>query len=382
VREAAVDLQEAERTVVCERCTVMVWFAAAALALAYGDLDRARRAAERARHYGVAVRDPMYLAAARLAESEVARYAGEPWPEAEVAAELSAAEATANSMASGYLRDARGAGRASAGDFVGAEADLVEATQQVGWIRPTSAQLRVAGVRHARGDLDGSRATIDDLSASAARWDAGPLLLARIDHRRAALALDTDRVADAENAAHRALAAAATGPFPADVVRALELLVSVAVARESLAEAARLWAATQRLRDDFTFREQLAPEYDRLVRDLKLAHDSLGSEAFEVARAEGAQLTLDDAVAYARRARGERKRPSHGWDGLTPTERQVADLALSGLSNAEIATQLFVGRETVKTHLSNVYAKIGVANRAQLVVDAARRGSTSQEGPS
>ena len=45
--------------------------------------------------------------------------------------------------------------------------------------------------------------------------------------------------------------------------------------------------------------------------------------------AEGSTLSLDDAVAYARRARGERKRPSHGWDGLTPTERRVADLALA-----------------------------------------------------
>ena len=66
--------------------------------------------------------------------------------------------------------------------------------------------------------------------------------------------------------------------------------------------------------------------------------------------------------------------PSHGWDGLTPMERQVADLAIGGLSNAEIAERLFIGRETVKTHLSNTYTKIGVANRVQLVADAARHG--------
>ena len=77
-----------------------------------------------------------------------------------------------------------------------------------------------------------------------------------------------------------------------------------------------------------------------------------------------------------RRARGERKRPSHGWDGLTPMERQVADLAIAGLSNAEIAERLFIGRETVKTHLSNAYAKVGVANRTQLVADAAKHGIT------
>jgi DNA-binding CsgD family transcriptional regulator len=92
---------------------------------------------------------------------------------------------------------------------------------------------------------------------------------------------------------------------------------------------------------------------------------------------EGRGLTMAEAVAYAQRARGERKRPSHGWDGLTPTERQVADLAIGGLSNAALAGRLFIGRETVKTHLSNVYAKVGVANRTQLVADAARRGISS-----
>ena len=42
------------------------------------------------------------------------------------------------------------------------------------------------------------------------------------------------------------------------------------------------------------------------------------------------------------------------------------------MTNAEIAERLFIGRETVKTHLSNVYAKVGVANRTQLVADAAK----------
>ena len=73
---------------------------------------------------------------------------------------------------------------------------------------------------------------------------------------------------------------------------------------------------------------RLEPERERLDRDLDTARGILGEEAFETARSEGSTLSLDDAVAYARRARGERKRPSHGWDGLTPTERQVADLAL------------------------------------------------------
>ena len=57
----------------------------------------------------------------------------------------------------------------------------------------------------------------------------------------------------------------------------------------------------------------------------------------------------------------------------------MADLAISGMSNTEIADALFVGRETVKSHLSSVYAKTGASNRAQLVANAARRGITAPE---
>ena len=158
------------------------------------------------------------------------------------------------------------------------------------------------------------------------------------------------------------------------MVATLELLASVALARESHAEAARLAGAAARLRDSTGFRFVIEPDHGRLVRDLEAVRVAMGVDEFERAFEEGRRLTLDEAVAYARRARGERKRPSHGWDGLTPTERQAAELAIAGLTNAEIAERLFIGRETVKTHLSNVYAKVGVANRTQLVADAARRG--------
>ncbi|WP_410789927.1 helix-turn-helix transcriptional regulator [Kribbella sp. C-35] len=77
-------------------------------------------------------------------------------------------------------------------------------------------------------------------------------------------------------------------------------------------------------------------------------------------------LGLDEAVAYARRARGVRGRPSSGWASLTPTEEQVVALAVEGLSNPEIGERLFMSRGTVKTHLAHVYAKLGVSNRTEL----------------
>lgn len=56
----------------------------------------------------------------------------------------------------------------------------------------------------------------------------------------------------------------------------------------------------------------------------------------------------------------------HGH-GLTEREREVVACAVEGCSNAEIASRLFVSVITVKKHLSSVYAKMNVKNRAQLI---------------
>jgi DNA-binding NarL/FixJ family response regulator len=53
----------------------------------------------------------------------------------------------------------------------------------------------------------------------------------------------------------------------------------------------------------------------------------------------------------------------------------VAELASQGLDNPGIGEALFMSRNTVKAHLSRVYAKVGVANRTELAVLAARRTS-------
>jgi len=59
-----------------------------------------------------------------------------------------------------------------------------------------------------------------------------------------------------------------------------------------------------------------------------------------------------------------RRRSADGQ--LTPSERRVVDLAARGLTNKEIAAELFVSVYTVEDHLSHAYAKLGVRSRAQL----------------
>jgi len=103
------------------------------------------------------------------------------------------------------------------------------------------------------------------------------------------------------------------------------------------------------------------------------ARDAAGDvEAFAAGAASAAELSLDDAVAMVLRSRGARLRPATGWPSLTPTEREVVALVAEGLSNPEVADRLFMSRSTVKTHLNHVFAKLGIATRAELAAGYVR----------
>ncbi|CAN5258414.1 response regulator transcription factor [soil metagenome] len=60
--------------------------------------------------------------------------------------------------------------------------------------------------------------------------------------------------------------------------------------------------------------------------------------------------------------------------GLTERERDVLRLVARGLSNQELATQLYLAEATIKTHITRIYTKLGVRDRAQAVVVAYEEG--------
>jgi predicted ATPase/class 3 adenylate cyclase/DNA-binding CsgD family transcriptional regulator/tetratricopeptide (TPR) repeat protein len=107
--------------------------------------------------------------------------------------------------------------------------------------------------------------------------------------------------------------------------------------------------------------------------ELTAVRAGLALDVFDTAWREGASLSLDEAVAYARRGRGERKRPAHGWDSLTPTELQVVELVVEGLTNPQIGQRLFISKRTVQSHVASVFAKLGVSTRTELAAKAAVR---------
>ena len=160
---------------------------------------------------------------------------------------------------------------------------------------------------------------------------------------------DAARVARAWVLAHatrcRGLVAAARG----DVARAESLLERALVQHEDLgdplgAARAQLWLGTVR----------------RRARKKRGAREAIQA-ALEGFERLGATTWAEKARSELGRIGGRRRE-----EGLTPAERRVAALVAEGRTNREVAAALFVTERTVASHLSHVYAKLGVRSRTEL----------------
>jgi DNA-binding CsgD family transcriptional regulator len=188
---------------------------------------------------------------------------------------------------------------------------------------------------------------------------------------RAQVAIAQGEPEQAERDAHDALARAAEVEAYLLIPDILECLGTLAGEAGSHREAARLFGAAHgsRQRMGAVRFKVWDAGYEASVAALR---DAMGEQDFDSAWAEGAALSTEEAIAYAQRGRGQRKRPASGWASLTPTERDIIRLASEGLGNRDIATRLFVSPRTAQTHLTHVYTKLGLTSRVQLVQEAAR----------
>lgn len=221
------------------------------------------------------------------------------------------------------------------------------------------------------GDIDAARKHLDEatkISREASnRWG-----LARALSSLAALDAQADQDDRAENLWHEALALFLKMGDKAGTADGLRNLTQIAAKQGSYVEATRLAAAASAISDSIGY-VLPAAQRERFEATTDILRKQLSGGDFGNAWAEGQELGIADAVAYASRGRGERKRPASGWNSLTPAELSVVRLLPEGLSNVEIGERLFISAGTVKVHLSHVYAKLGLSKRTEVAAEAVRR---------
>jgi predicted ATPase/DNA-binding CsgD family transcriptional regulator len=282
-------------------------------------------------------------------------------------------------LGTGVLMHALGVAALAAGDLDRAEqwaTSLYEHESEVCYLAWHAQEILVA-VALARNDSPQAKIGVERLLAA-----AEPLRNRRaraVGHLGLARALllegDDER---AESVTHDALKVLMDNGWRPGVIDALDVVAEVASFTGQYERAARLIAAAQKERTTLSL-VAFPMLRERTEQNLASAAAALGDESLERALQAGGRLSLQQAVAYAQRGRGEHADATHGWASLSPVERQVVELASQGLSNPGIAGELFISRNTVKAYLSRAYAKLGVANRTELARLAARQSQGRQQ---
>ncbi|MFJ3106788.1 LuxR C-terminal-related transcriptional regulator, partial [Streptomyces sp. NPDC086835] len=335
-------------------------------ALVHGHLTEAKALTQRAMSMPDA--DTLSQSCTAALQSLCDTFGGHPdTGRARALAQLEEAQQDTTRIGVGVLLQALGFAELASGNWKTArvhfERSLHNESEGVGYIiwHAHEALMRCA---LAAGNPDQANVHAGEIIAIAEQLDSPrAVVVAQCGHARAAV-LAGD-IGSAEMIAHEALATAVDREWWLDTLTCLEILTAIAVHRGRHERAARLLAGIDSARASRGF-----------VRTVPEQHlwDSLSAETIQALPAsqltslqrEGASMSLTDLADHARRGRGRRARPQQGWQSLTPVERQVTELAAQGLSNPQIAEQLFMARSTVKAHLAHVFAKLQIANRTEL----------------
>jgi predicted ATPase/DNA-binding CsgD family transcriptional regulator len=224
----------------------------------------------------------------------------------------------------------------------------------------------------ALGQHSEAKTALDRAVAVANRLGMPGVLAEALDGQAELVGADPDALERSIDLAHAALIQRVEHGLRASVPDSLETLVRLGSQINATAADVRLLAASEAARGSMG----VPRGADRQRRYLATTGRLRASyrQHFEKAWSDGAKLTMDEAVAYARRTRGTRGRPSTGWASITPTELEVIRLVADGMSNPEIGTHLFMSRGTVKAHLNHIFTKLDVSNRTELARYATSNG--------
>lgn len=230
----------------------------------------------------------------------------------------------------------------------------------------------LGGLAEAAGDATAARAWFDEA-----------LVLARDKGDKQGVAtvlLGLGRVAlgerDDEQAApllHESLRLSYDIGDPGMIAAALEAVAWLAAFQGRHQAAVRVLASLHAFQEGGSGGAVPALERSRRQEFMSEPRKCLSADEFDAAWAEGEGLSMDEAVSYAGRGRGARNKAAIGWESLTRAERDVVEMLKLGLSNAEIASRLFVSPRTVAWHLSAVFRKVGVRSRGELTREALLR---------
>ena len=233
------------------------------------------------------------------------------------------------------------------------------------------ATAELTNILRIAGDLTAAERRAEETLAIGERIQVA-VIFGLANEQFARLALARDEPGQAEELMHRALAAYVEYGAIRCLPQTFDGLAEIAARLDSGEEAARILGAANRLREELGLVRSRHDEA-RIAALEQTIREQLGEAGFGDATEQGIGLSLAEAVTWVRHARGERKRPSRGWESLTPTELRVVDLVSEGLTNPQIGERMFISRGTVKVHLSHIFAKLNMASRAELAGEAARR---------
>lgn len=163
------------------------------------------------------------------------------------------------------------------------------------------------------------------------------------------------------------------------VVASLEALAGLAAQDGATQAAAVVFGAAAAIRGARGYPRSPLEEQP-YTADLALVEKAIGADQLGQAWEQARTMTLPEAVAYASRDAGRQARPTTGWASLTPAEYEVAALVQEGLTNREIAQRLLLSAETVKSHVSAVFSKLGISSREELARAVRQRTQEPDDG--